>query len=194
MVSPKKLKLPLSETDVLSLRASDSVLLSGEIITGRDKVHKYLFHEKSPKLPFDLRGSVIYHTGPIITERDGKKVVIAAGPTTSARVEMYEPFVIEHYGLRGIIGKGGMGRATKEALVKYKCVYFHAISGAAAYIADRILDVKGVFMLDEFGMAEAMWLLAVADFPAVVTMDAHGASLHEDIEASSLSALKHLIK
>lgn len=194
MVGPKKLKLPLSEGDALSLRTGDAVLLSGQIITGRDKAHKYLFHEKNPKLPFDLRGSVIYHTGPIITEREGKKVVVAAGPTTSARVEMYEPFVIEHYGLRGIIGKGGMGKATKEALVKYKCVYFHAISGAAAYIADRVREVKGVFMLEEFGMAEAMWVFEVEDFPAIVTMDAHGKSLHEDIESASLEALKKLAR
>lgn len=191
----KNLLLPLSDDVVRGLHAGQMVLLTGNIITGRDRLHKYLMHEapEPQSLPFELSGSVLYHCGPIVAETEKGHTVIAAGPTTSNRVEMYEPFVIEKYGIKAVMGKGGMGRKTHEAMIRHGCVYLNTIGGAASYLADRIVAVKGVWMLNEWGMAEAMWAFEVEDFPAIVTMDTHGRSLHEDIEKESLEALKGLI-
>lgn len=190
------LNLPADESTVRALRVGDIVKLSGIIATGRDRIHKYLFDEKpSPdSLPVRLQGSAIYHCGPIVKKTDIGWQIVSAGPTTSGRLDIYEPWVIEHYGLRAIIGKGGMGAKTHSAMMKFGCVYLHAMSGAAAYLADRVLAVNDVFKLDEFGMAEAMWLLEVENFPVVVTMDTHGKSIHNTIEDSSKARLQELIK
>ena len=191
----KTINLPLSKEDALSLNAGDMVSLSGLVVTGRDKVHKFLYNERPSKeqIPFNLEGSALYHCGPIL-KRDGDGyVIVSGGPTTSMRVEMYEAFVIEHYGLSCIIGKGGMGQKTKEALKMCSCVYMNAISGAGAFLADRIKQVKGGWLVEEFGAPEAMWLLEVEDFPALVTMDAHGRSLHEEIEERSKAEFKRLL-
>lgn len=194
--SSKLLKTPLSKSNVINLNVGDMVLVSGMIVTGRDKIHKFLVHERPDKkdIPFELEGGIIYHCGPIIKKMNDAYKIIAAGPTTSMRVEMYESDVIKTYGIRGIIGKGGMGEKTLNTLKEYGCVYLHAISGAAAYLADRIKNVRDGWKIDEFGAPEAMWLLEVEDFPAIVTMDAHGNSLHKDIEASSLEKLKEIIR
>lgn len=192
----RRLKTPLSEEDVLSLRVGDFVLISGLIVTGRDKVHKFLVHKKPDKndIPFELNGAIIYHCGPIIKEIDEKYTLIAAGPTTSIRVDMYEPDVIKTYGIKGIIGKGGMGEKTLDAMKEYGCVYLHTISGAATYLADRIKNVRDGWKIEEFGAPEAMWLLEVEDFPAIVTMDAHGNSLHKNIERVSLENLRRILQ
>ncbi|MEW6739854.1 MAG: FumA C-terminus/TtdB family hydratase beta subunit [Nitrospirota bacterium] len=190
----KRINTPLTEDIVMSLRIGDMVLVNGLIVTGRDKVHKFLAHEKPDKkdIPFELHGGIIYHCGPIIKKVDDAYKLIAAGPTTSMRVEMYEADVIKAYGIRGIIGKGGMGNKTLDAMKEYGCVYLHTISGAAAYLADRIKNVRDGWKIEEFGAPEAMWLLEVEDFPAIVTMDARGNSLHRDIEKISLAKLKEL--
>jgi fumarate hydratase class I len=120
--------------------------------------------------------------------------LIAAGPTTSMRVEMYESEIIKTYGIRGIIGKGGMGEKTLQAMKEYGCVYLHTVSGAAAYLADRIVAVEDGWKVEEFGMPEAMWLLKVEDFPAIVTMDAYGNSLHRDIEKISIEKLRQMLQ
>jgi len=192
----KIITLPLTKADALKLKVGDSVLINGTIVTGRDKMHKFLFREKisRKKIPFDFNGSILYHCGPIVKKFDTGYKIISAGPTTSMRVEMYEHRIIAAYGFRGIMGKGGMGERTLQAMRKNGCVYFHAIGGAAAYLADRIKKVVGVWKLEEFGMAEAMWILEVKDFPAIVTMDAHGKSLHKGIEKKSSAALKKLLK
>lgn len=189
------IKLPLSRKDVLSLNVGDRVLLSGQLITGRDKVHKFLFHKRqeAKDIPFNLKGAVLYHCGPVTKKTEKGFNIIAAGPTTSIRVEMYEHQIISDYGIRGIMGKGGMGRKTLQALKDNGCVYLHTISGAAVYLADRIKRVTGVWKLEDFGMAEAMWSFDVEDFPAIVTMDAHGRNLHEEIEKKSLKELYRLI-
>jgi tartrate/fumarate subfamily iron-sulfur-dependent hydro-lyase beta chain len=189
------LKLPLSKDDALSLHIGDMVLISGQMVTGRDKVHKFLFNEKPPpeQIPFNLKGTVLYHCGPIIKKTPLGFRFIAGGPTTSMRVEMYEDQVIDHYGIRGIMGKGGMGDRTLKALKKSGCVYFNTIGGAGAYLADRIKNVAAVWKLEEFGMAEAMWLLDVADFPAIVTMDAHGRSFHAEVEKKSYKEFRKLV-
>ncbi len=190
----RTLKTPLSKDDVLNLKIGDMVLINGLVVTGRDKVHKFLAHEKPDKkdIPFELYGGIIYHCGPIIKKVDDTYKLIAASPTTSMRVEMYEADVIKAYGIRGIVGKGGMGEKTLNAIKEYGCVYLHTISGAAAYLADRIKNVRDGWKIEEFGAPEAMWLLEMEDFPAIVTMDAAGNSLHKDIEKISLTKLKRL--
>ena len=198
------INLPLSKKDVMGLNAGDVVLINGMIVTGRDKIHKFLFYERPPKkdIPFNLSGTILYHCGPIVIplhpplEKGGRGDfrVIASGPTTSIRVETYEHRIISSYGIRGIMGKGGMCERTLDAMKKNGCVYFHTIGGAAAYLADRVKRVVDVWKLEEFGVPEAMWLLEVENFPAIVTMDAYGKNLHNDIAKKSGSALKKLIK
>ncbi|HYQ48787.1 MAG TPA: FumA C-terminus/TtdB family hydratase beta subunit, partial [Thermodesulfovibrionales bacterium] len=165
------------------------------LVTGRDKVHKYLVEKRPQKseIPFEIAGSVLYHCGPIMRKTDAGYSVVAAGPTTSIRVEMYEAEVIRQYGLRGIMGKGGMGDNTLRAMQETGCVYLHTVGGAAAYLADRIKNTLNVWLLEEFGATEAMWLFEVESFPAIVTMDAHGNSMHKEIEALSLGKFKELL-
>lgn len=190
------LSSPLTKDEVLSLKVGDMVTLNGMIVTGRDKAHRFLFHEKPhPKdIPFELEGGVIYHCGPIIKKINDAYKLIAAGPTTSKRVEMYEADIIKNYGIRGIIGKGGMGERTLNAMKACGCVYLHTVSGAAAYLADRVKNVIGGWKTEQFGEIDAMWLFEVGDFPAVVTMNAHGNSLHKEIERVSLEKLKEILK
>ncbi|MDI6801742.1 MAG: FumA C-terminus/TtdB family hydratase beta subunit [Thermodesulfovibrionales bacterium] len=204
MVSPEvrsqkpeiRIKTPLSKEDVLSLKVGDMVLISGRIVTGRDKIHKFLAHERPDKrdIPFELEGGIIYHCGPIIRKTDETYKLISAGPTTSMRVEMYEAEVIRTYGVRGIMGKGGMGMETLNAMKEFGCIYLHTVSGAASYLADKIMRVEGGWKIEEFGMPEAMWLLEVEDFPAIVTIDAHGNSLHREVEMISLEKLKTMVE
>lgn len=196
MVRSVSLHTPLSSGDISALHAGDLVLLNGRIVTGRDRVHKYLVEKRPPKeeIPFDLSGTILYHCGPVMKKTDSGYKVVAAGPTTSIRVELYEADVISLYGLRGIMGKGGMGDNTLKALSEHGCVYFHSIGGAAAYLADRITNVLGVWKLEEFGSTEAMWHFEIKDFPAIVTMDAHGETLHREIEERSFRKLQELIK
>lgn len=186
----------MTKDDVLSLTVGDMVLINGKLITGRDRVHKLLFSEKLSKnqIPFNLEGTILYHCGPIIKKTEKGFKLIAGGPTTSMRVEMYEHQIISEYGIKGIMGKGGMGRKTLNALKENSCIYLQTLGGAAVYLADRVERVVGVWNLEEFGMTEAMWVFDVKEFPAVVTMDAHGKNLHEEIETRSYNALKKLIR
>ena len=179
------LQSPLSEEQVRSLNVGDVVLVSGPAYTGRDAVHAYLMKHDPP---VDLRGAVLYHCGPVVAkEGDGWRVT-AAGPTTSIREEPYQADVIKRYGVRAVIGKGGMGAKTLAALKESGAVYLNAIGGAAQFYARTITSVDGVSLL-EFGTPEAMWHLTVKDFPAIVTMDAHGNSLHRDVEQGSAREL-----
>jgi fumarate hydratase class I len=191
----KVINLPLSKRDVMGLNAGDVVLINGMIVTGRDKMHKFLFYERPPKkdIPFNLSGTVLYHCGPIVKKSDSGYKIIASGPTTSIRVETYEHRIISSYGIKGIMGKGGMGERTLDAMKKSGCVYFHTIGGAAVYLADKVKRVIDVWKLEEFGVPEAMWLMEVENFPAIVTMDAYGRSLHKEIEKKSLNNLERLI-
>lgn len=195
MVKTLGLNLPMSSSELRSLKAGDIVSMSGTIVTGRDRVHKYLVENKPGKedIPFDLTGTVLYHCGPVMKKTGEGYKAVAAGPTTSMRVEMYEAAVIREYGIRGIIGKGGMGKSTLEALKETGSVYFHTVGGAAAYLADRIKKTLNVWKLDEFGPTEAMWLFEIEDFPAIVTMDSHGNNIHKEIEAVSFEKFRTLI-
>jgi fumarate hydratase class I len=184
------LRAPLSADDVRALKVGDLVLVSGPMFTGRDAVHSYLMKHEPP---VDLRGSVLYHCGPVVVKEQDRWRVTAAGPTTSIREEPYQGEIIKRYGVRAVIGKGGMGAKTLAALKEHGAVYLNAIGGAAQFYAQSIKQVDGVSLL-EFGTPEAMWHLTVDGFPAIVTMDAHGNSLHKDIEQDSgerLAALAH---
>jgi fumarate hydratase, class I len=175
------LEAPLTDQQVRSLKVGDVVLLSGPMFTGRDAVHAHLMKHEPP---VDLRGAVLYHCGPVVVKEGERWRITAAGPTTSIREEPYQSEIIRRCGVRAVIGKGGMGAKTLAALKEHGGVYLNAIGGAAQFYAGAITSVDGVSLL-EFGTPEAMWHLTVKDFPVIVTMDAHGNSLHKDIEQES---------
>jgi fumarate hydratase class I len=204
---PTKISIPISDETIRSLKVSDAVLISGVMITGRDTVHKWIadtFIKKTRQLSGDdlevyqaikplLDGGLIYHCGPVVAGLDTKQYrFVAAGPTTSIREEPYQGDVMRHFNLKGAIGKGGMAAKTLQACQDVPGVYFHAIGGAAALIAESVKKVHGVYKLD-FGVPEAIWVIEVQDFPAVVTMDAHGHSLHEVVRQQSQQVLERLI-
>jgi fumarate hydratase class I len=177
---------PISDEAIRKLRVGDVVVINGSMHTGRDALHKYLMTHDAP---IDLQGSVIYHCGPVMMKDDQEQWhVKAAGPTTSIREEPYQGDIIKKFGIRAVIGKGGMGPKTLAALGEHGAVYLNAIGGAAQYYAETIKKVNGVDFM-EFGIPEAMWHLEVEGFAAIVTMDAHGNSLHAEVEKTSLEKL-----
>lgn len=190
-----ELRLPLSEKAVRELKVGDEVELSGAIVTARDAAHKFMVERPAAETPVRdlLSGGAIYHCGPVVLKDGRRWRFVAAGPTTSIREEPYQADVIEKFGVRGVIGKGGMGDRTREACARLGCVYLHAVGGLATSLAQRVTRVKGVHMLEEFGSPEAFWVIEVKDFPAVVTIDAHGESLHERIWESSRERLGRLL-
>ena len=203
----RKLNIPISDDAIRSLKVGEPVLLSGVIVTGRDAAHKWMIDNfiRKTRTPNEedqqvyaairplLDGGVIYHCGPVVAGLDTKDYrFVAAGPTTSIREEPYQGEVMRHFNLKGVIGKGGMGPKTLAACQEVPAVYFHAVGGAASLIAQSVQRVVRVYRLD-FGVPEAMWVIEVQDFPAVVTMDAHGNSLHAEVEARSRAALERLL-
>ena len=203
-----KLTMPISDEEIRNLKVGDTVLLTGVMLTGRDAVHKWMidtFVEKKAAPNKDdekiyqeikplLDGGVIYHCGPVVSGLDtGDYEFVAAGPTTSIREEPYQGQVMEHFNIKGVIGKGGMGAKTLAACQTVPGVYFHAIGGAATLIARSVKKVLGVHKM-EFGVPEAIWVLDVEDFPVVVTMDSHGNSIHVEIEEKSKVVFESLVK
>ncbi len=185
-----KLSFPFTEEKIRALKVGDEVLISGVIHTGRDAVHKYL-HEGG-KLPpgVSLRDGILYHCGPVVMKQDdGTWKATAAGPTTSIREEPYQAQLIRDFGIRGVIGKGGMGDKTVAACKEFGCVYLHAVGGAAQVLAECIKKVRNVYFYEQFGAPEAIWEFEVENFPAVVTIDSHGNSLHKDVLAKSQAEL-----
>lgn len=185
-----QLTAPFTEEKIRALKVRDEVLISGIVFTGRDVVHKYL-HEGG-KLPPEvkLRDGILYHCGPVVMkDQNGDWKVTAAGPTTSIREEPYQWQVIRDCGLRGVIGKGGMGDKTLAACQEHGCVYLHAVGGAAQVLAECVKKVRSVHFLKEFGAPEAIWEFEVENFPAVVTIDSHGNSLHAQIYRESAAEL-----
>jgi fumarate hydratase class I len=201
-----RLTVPIPDEAIRALHVGDTVYLNGIIVTGRDAAHKYMiehFIRNEPTDPEDialheklkelLNGGVIYHCGPVVKQlEDGTWTFVAAGPTTSIREEVYEADVIRHFNLKGVIGKGGMGKNTLKACQEQPAVYIHAIGGAASLIAQSVKEVIDVFKL-EFGVPEAMWVIRVEDFPVVVTMDSHGQSIHDQVQAESEARFKALL-
>lgn len=203
----RQLTLPLNEETIRSLVVGDPVSLTGVMLTGRDTAHQWMvdtFIKKTRPPQGDdqevyaaiqplLDGGVIYHCGPVVAGLDTANYrFVAAGPTTSTREEPYQGDVMRHFRVRGVIGKGGMGPKTLAACQEVPGVYFHAVGGAATLIAQAVERVPGVYKLD-FGVPEAMWVIEVKDFPAVVTMDSHGGSLHAEIEQKSKAVLEQLL-
>jgi fumarate hydratase class I len=184
------LQAPITEEQIRSLQVGDVVLISGRVFTGRDAVHAHLMRHEPP---VDLHGAVLYHCGPVVVKDGDGWRVTAAGPTTSIREEPYQADIIAKYGVRVVIGKGGMGAKTLAGLKASGAVYLNGIGGAAQFYARCIERVDGV-SLTEFGTPEAMWHLQVRDFPAIVTMDAHGNSLHKDVEEESGRVLASLAR
>jgi fumarate hydratase class I len=182
------LQAPISDEQIRSLKVGDVVLISGRMFTGRDAVHAHLMKNDPP---VDLQGSVLYHCGPVVSKDGESWRVLAAGPTTSIREEPYQAEILKRYGVRVVIGKGGMGPKTLAGLKESGAVYLNAVGGAAQFYARCIERVDGVSLM-HFGTPEAMWHLQVRDFPAIVTMDAHGNSLHRDVEDASGKVLATL--
>lgn len=203
----RKLTVPISEDTIRDLTVGEPVSLSGVIATGRDAAHKYMietFIKTGGQPPASeenvyaalqtvLRDGVIYHCGPVVQQQNGTWSFVAAGPTTSIREEPYQADVIEHFGLRAVIGKGGMGPKTLRACQDFGAVYLHAIGGAASLIARSVKEVIAVHKM-AFGVPEAFWIIRVEDFPAVVTMDSHGSSLHQQIKERSSARLDDLLR
>lgn len=201
----RRLTIPIPDEEIRALHVGDTVFLNGIIVLGRDAAHKFMIENfiRNPVKPDEealheellrlLDGGVIYHCGPVVSkDEDGKWTFVAAGPTTSIREEVYQPEVIAHFNLKGVIGKGGMGQNTLKACAEGPAVYFHAIGGAATLIAQSVKEVVTVHKM-EFGVPEAMWVIRVEDFPVVVTMDSHGQSIHDQVEARSKEKLAELI-
>jgi fumarate hydratase class I len=201
------LSVPLSDAVIRDLRVGETVALRGVVVTARDAAHRWLVETfiRKTRLPHEddhaaiaalepiLKDGVIYHCGPVVAGLESKAYrVVAAGPTTSMRAEPYQAEVIQHFHVKGIIGKGGMGAKTLQACREAPAVYFHAIGGAATFIAQTVRRVLGVYKL-EFGMPEALWVIEVHDLPLVVTMDAHGQSLHEEVARASGRVLTELL-
>lgn len=204
----REITIPISDETIRGLKVGEPVLLTGKMVTGRDAAHKWMietFIKKTRPPQGDdekvyqelkqlLNGSVIYHCGPVVAKDEkGEYKFLAAGPTTSIREEPYQADVMKHFNVKGVIGKGGMGAKTLKGCQETPGVYFHAIGGAASFIAQSVKKVLGVYKL-EFGTPEALWVIDVKDFPVVVTMDAHGGSQHAVIDASSQEALDRLLK
>jgi fumarate hydratase subunit beta len=203
----RELTIPIRDETIRELNVGDPVALSGVMLTGRDAAHKWMIETFIAKTreprgddlgvyeaikPLLNRGA-IYHCGPVVSGLDTEDYrFVAAGPTTSIREEPYQGDVMRHFGVKAVIGKGGMGKKTLAACEQVPCVYLHAIGGAASLIAQTVQRVVGVYK-PEFGVPEALWVIQVKDFPAVVTMDAHGASLHAEIEAQSKTQLERLL-
>jgi fumarate hydratase class I len=181
---------PLTADAMRQLKVGDVVIIKGEMFTGRDAVHAHLMHNPPP---VDLNGAVLYHCGPVMLKQGEEWFVKAAGPTTSSREEPYQAEVLRRYGVKAVIGKGGMGKKTLAGLQECGAVYLNGIGGAAQYYARTIKKVLGVNWL-EFGIPEAMWHLRVDGFVAIVTMDAHGNSLHAEVEAGTGEKLAGLVK
>ena len=204
----KEITIPINDETIRDLKVGESVALTGTMLTGRDAVHKWMidtFIKKTREPQGDdlevyeaikpiLEGSIIYHCGPVVSGLDtGEYKFAAAGPTTSIREEPYQGDVMRYFNIKGVIGKGGMGAKTLAACQEVPGVYFHAVGGAASLIAQSVQKVHGVHKLD-FGVPEAMWVIEVKEFPVVVTMDAHGNSLHAEVEAQSKVILDRLLK
>ena len=184
------LQAPVSEEDVRRLRVGDIVIINGAMHTGRDAFHHHVMHHDLPE-GIETEGGILYHCGPVVLKNgDGSFSVTAAGPTTSIREEPYQADVIKKLGLRAVIGKGGMGPKTLQGLREQGAVYLNAIGGAAQYYGRCIHTVTGVDFLEEMGVPEAMWHFEVTGFPAIVTMDAQGNSLHQQVEDDSMKVLE----
>ncbi len=178
-------------TDARKYKVGDVIYITGEVILARDEAHKKLLEEGAP---IDLEGSVIYHCGPVVTKKNGEWKVVAAGPTTSIRMEIFEDEFIKRFHPAIIVGKGGMGERTLKALKEHGAVYAAYTGGCGALAAERIKSVKEVHFLEELGIPEAVWVFRVKEFgPLVVTMDSHGNSIYDEIDEKAKKNLDEIL-
>jgi len=190
-----RLNLPVSEEEILKIKAGDVVYLNGMVVTARDEAHKKAIemYDKKEKLPIDFSKVAVYHCGPIVKKEKEGWVAIAAGPTTSRRMEIFEYDFIKRFGTRIIVGKGGMGEKTGKACKEFKAIYAAFTGGAAVLAANAIKEVRGVFWLEELGMPEALWVFEVENFgPLVVTIDAHGKNITEEVKEKAGEIVKKI--
>ena len=181
-----KLKTPISEEGVRKLKVNDVIYITGTMFTARDSAHKRAleYYKQGKKMPINPQGLAVFHCGPIVKKENNKWTIVAAGPTTSTRMDLFEDEFIKNYKIRVVIGKGGMGKKTTDAMKKYGAVYGAFTGGAAVLAAKAIKNVKSVEWYD-LGMPEAMWVLNVEEFgPLTVAIDAHGNNLFDDIRKS----------
>ena len=179
-----KLKTPIAEEDIRKLKANDVLYVTGTMITARDAAHRRAleFHKEKRTLPIDLQGLAVFHCGPIVKKKEDRWTIVAAGPTTSTRMEIFEDEFIKNFKVRVVIGKGGMGKRTTDAMKKYGAVYGAFTGGAAVLAAKAVKNVKSVEWYD-LGMPEAMWILEVEEFgPLAIAIDSHGNNLLEDVK------------
>ena len=180
-----RLNLPVGAEEIEKIKAGDVLYITGTMVTARDEAHKMAIekYDAGEELPLDFSKVAVYHCGPIVRKVDDKWEVVAAGPTTSSRMEIFEYDFIKRFGTRIIVGKGGMGKRTMEACREFKAVYTAFTGGAAVLAADAIKRIKDVFWLEELGMPEALWVMEVENFgPLTVTIDSHGRNLTEEVK------------
>ncbi|HEC82386.1 MAG TPA: fumarate hydratase [Thermoplasmatales archaeon] len=180
-----RLNLPVEKEEIEKIRAGDIIYITGTVVTARDEAHKMAIekHERGEELPLNFSEVAIYHCGPIVKKENEEWKIVAAGPTTSSRMELFEYEFIKRFGTKIIIGKGGMGAKTADACRKFKSVYTAFTGGAAVLAVNSIKKVKNVFWLEELGMPEALWVLEVENFgPLTVTIDAYGRNLTEEVK------------
>ena len=189
----REIKLPASEEDIRQLHVGDVVAITGVMMTARDAAHKYRVEEEAPEVAEILEGGMIYHCGPVVRKEGETYSFVAAGPTTSIREEPYQGTVMKKYGVRGVIGKGGMEDKTLAACQELGAVYLSAVGGLGTILARSVKRVHTVHKLEEFGVPEAMWVIEVDRFPALVTMDSHGRSLHDEVLAASRVQYERLV-
>jgi fumarate hydratase subunit beta len=179
-----KLKTPISEEDIRKLQVNDVLYITGTMVTARDQAHRRALEmaKEGKQIPIDLKGLAVFHCGPIVKKVGDKWVAVAAGPTTSTRMDIFEDEFIKTFGVRVVIGKGGMGKRTSEAMKKYGAVYGAFTGGAAVLAAKTIKNVKTVEWYD-LGVPEALWVFEVEEFgPLAVSIDSHGNNLFEDVK------------
>jgi fumarate hydratase subunit beta len=179
-----KFKTPISEEDIRKLKVNDVLFVTGTIVTARDQAHRRALEhfQQGKPLPVNLEGLAVFHCGPVVSKEGDKWIAVAAGPTTSTRMDIFEDEFIKNFKVRVVIGKGGMGKKTTDALAKYGAVYGAFTGGAAILAAKAIKNVKGVEWLD-LGTPEAMWVFEVEEFgPLAVAIDSHGNNIFMDIQ------------
>ncbi len=190
----REIKLPVSEKEIRELHVGDVVAITGVMMTARDAAHKYMIEEEAPEVADVLKEGMIYHCGPVVKKEGDTYSFVAAGPTTSIREEPYQGPVMKKYMVRGVIGKGGMEEKTLAACKELGAVYLSAVGGLATILARSVKKVRTVYKLEEFGVPEAMWVIEVERFPAVVTMDSHGRSIHDEVLAASRKEYQRLLE
>jgi fumarate hydratase subunit beta len=190
-----KLKTPISEEDVRKLKVNDVLYVSGTVVAARDAAHKKALElaKQGKPLPVSLEGLAVFHCGPIMKKEGDKWLAVAAGPTTSARMEQFEDEFIKNFKVRVVIGKGGMGKRTTDAMRKYGAVYGAFTGGAGVLAAKCVKNVKTVEWLPDLGMPEALWVFEVEDFgPLTIAIDSRGNNLYEEVSKKAEESRKKI--